>query len=87
MSENDGTIAVPLPPYDRHRDRRHVKGFAVKCDNDRQELVLVLDVEGKGGEELPLIRYSLSHKAAARIHREIRARLAEYVEMDFSEDD
>ena len=86
MGKTDKTVTVPLPPHPRHRERRHVKGLRVRVDHDRQELVLVLDVEGKGGEELPLRQYSLSHKAAVLLRQDLRAGLEEYLGTRLSED-
>ena len=86
MGENNGTTTVSLPPHPRHPERRHVKAIDVRVDQDRQELILVLDVQGKEGEELPLRQYSLSHKAAVLLRQDLRAGLEEYLGARLSED-
>ena len=86
MAETDETTTVPLPPHHRHPERRHVKALAVCVDRDRQELILVLDVQGKEGEELPLRRYSLSHKAAVLLRHDLRDGLEEYLGMKLQDD-
>ena len=85
MGENNGTTTVSLPPHPRHPERRHVKAIDVRVDQDRQELILVLDVQGKEGEELPLRQYSLSHSAAAFLCRELRNSLDRYLGTGLSE--